>query len=172
MKGSSNIKNPNSTVEDGPASSGIKSPFRSTRRSLSKVTKNHQQETITTKIEGDASIPKLHKRPRTTGFMEDQKVAYPSKENDPKRKKSSTMSGQPSAFYANEELDEDIKPLVNKRTERRKREKLLELKERLPDAEAVDIASTRPGTTTTLVERRKAHVAPPSEDNIIYILDD
>ena len=52
----------------------------------------------------------------------------------------------------------------------------MKLKERFPDAEVVDVARSsqyaKRRTGTALVDRRKAHTAPPPEDNIVYILDD
>ena len=146
-------------------------------------------------MEADPLTFKIPKRPRTAGSMVVPKSNYPEEESETKHKKELQKSDCPKkqnfskrkkeisagiqwfAVYGDEESEKDIEPLVNSRTERRKREKLAKLKERFPDAEAVGVARSsqyaeRSRIGTALVDRRKAHNAPPPEDKVVYILDD
>ncbi|XP_020269797.1 uncharacterized protein LOC109845024 isoform X2 [Asparagus officinalis] len=148
MKDASNIKKL-TTIDDSPTSSGIKSPRK-------------KRKAVTLKTEGNPLSLKIPKRPRRPSFKE--KIDYPVKENFRKRMKNITIEDQYFAFYGDEESDKDIEPLINKRTERRKTEKLSEIK-----AEAVDVVCFIQNGENS---KQDTALAGSTKHNVVCILDD
>lgn len=113
------------------------------------------------KVDGDTLSSKILKRRRTYWFSEGYKLASPEKENVINRKKENIPVGPWFAFYRDTESDEDnVKPLINKRTKRRSMEKLAKMKEKQDD--------TALGLACSFANKRRDHDATP----VIIVLDD
>lgn len=177
MKVLSNVQK-NDMCGDSPTIPGTKSPFGNATLPKKNPSKK-QLKATPAKMKGDASTSRVPKRPRMSGLSEERKLASPEKENFHKSKKVISMPAQWFAFYGDEESEEDVEPLVNNRTERRKKEKQAKLNAALPDAHAGSIPCSKEfheGSKhiTTFEDRKKAFEAPPPplKSKIIYILDD
>lgn len=158
VEGSSKITNFFSYVHDGNRNLGSSSRFDN---SFQRDIKSTELMAIELQTWIHAMVPEIPKQARTLACRKKRK--FPLKQGDDirvhlipktekqeftckrkridKLKNESTVISKWLDFYADEETGEDIEPLVNKRSERRKKQKLLKQQmAREPDTKSAEIA--------------------------------
>lgn len=108
--------------DDSIGISGMESSSRDTANKKIKLSKDIGLDRLTA-----TTVQEAPKRPRTTSLKKNQECSRQKKRKISKWDGSYSVIIEWLNYYSVDESDEDEVPLINKRTERRKRQKLLKL---------------------------------------------